>query len=144
MKGVATFGKRVDKTHLLYGRIMEDSEYEKLLRISDMIIKEMIIAKVLTEKQLSHIKYVPGREMYKVETFHMTILNAKFKAKASKKLPEKDCLFDASVLLQYYADFEFGSFNLERIELSNIAHEAKQTGYYLCEQAVPVDAKGKA
>jgi len=141
MKGIGTFGKRIDKSHLLYGKLVEDSEYEKLEKISDIIIKEMISAKVLTEKQLSHIKYIPDKGIYKVNMYHMTILNAKFKAKATKKLKEKDCLFDATVLLQYYTDYDFGSFTLERIELSNITHEAKQTGYYFCEQVVPVDAK---
>eukprot|EP01022_Parablepharisma_sp_SALTPOND_P033653 TRINITY_DN89239_c0_g1_i1.p2 TRINITY_DN89239_c0_g1~~TRINITY_DN89239_c0_g1_i1.p2 ORF type:complete len:299 (+),score=41.30 TRINITY_DN89239_c0_g1_i1:77-973(+) len=144
LKGLGVFGKRTDKTNIVYGKVVEDADYEKLVKIADLIIKQMIEMKVCTKDELAHITYYPDHDLYKVNEFHMTILNTKFKARTVPGGKEKQFLFDASGLLRYYGDYEFGAFTMERIELSKIGEYEKETGYYLCEQMVPTSLQPKA
>ena len=142
LKGLGSFSKRADKTNLVYAKLVEDAEYEKLIQIGDIIIKQMVSAGALYRDELSHITYYPDHDSYKIDEVHMTLLNAKFKAKVAGG-KEKKYLFDPTPVLKYYADYEFGTFTVERMELSKINEFNKETGYYLAEQVVPTSLQSK-
>jgi len=144
MKGVETFGKKIDKTNIVYGKLVENSEYEKLIKIGNIIIKQLIEMKALEKDELTHITYYPDHDLYKIDQLHMTILNTKFKAKTVAGSKEKQFLFDASNIVKYYGDFNFGEFELQRIEISKKSEYNKENGYYLCEQFVPTDLQKKS
>ena len=136
LKGLGTFGKRLDACDVIYGQIVEDDQFEKLFPITDIIIKSMMEVNVLKKEQLAFTIYDPSSDTYKLEKFHMTILFSKFKAKSKKGRKRKDCLIDGTEVIKYYGEYEFGYFEFIRLELSNINDPKKDTEYYMCEQAV--------
>lgn len=139
MKGLEKFGKHDNKTNVVYGKLVEDEEYEKLVKISDIIIKAMIDAKVLEKSQLSHIRYIPDCGIYRVDKFHMTVLNTKYKSMSKKGMEENECVFNSTGITKLYNDFDFGIIDLKQIELSCLTKKSQETGYYYPEVVVKTE-----
>lgn len=136
IKGLASFSKRADKTNLVYGSLVEDEGWERLMKLADLVIKQMLASKALEKEELSHVTYYPDQDVFKVDQLHMTLLNTKFKARIAGG-KEKQYLFNPAPILKDYGNYEFGTITIERIELSKIRMNNPDTGYYLSEQTVP-------
>lgn len=113
---------------VLYAKIVDSPEAEKLQMLADRVIDKFVSANLM-QRQYDRVK------------LHITVMNTLFRKDASgesaprqqnQRGPPRDReSFNASSILKNFGSFEFGSYHVNRVELSQ-RYSTGEDGYYSC------------
>jgi len=116
---------------VIYAKMKEDENYERLMDIVHMIIKALVDEGVLEKSKLSeyHINYDKQKERYWIK-LHLTLLNVTFLNKIMKKKKEKTLRsINAQKILNFMNNNSLPTASIEKIHFSRM-REDKQTERY--------------
>jgi len=129
--GFNTMGK-VEDCRVVYSKIKEDINYEKLCKIINLIISKFVQEGIMNKQELSqsHITYNKKQNFYSIKV-HMTLLNILFMNKILKKKQIKTLKsIDSYEILQFMNEtVVFPSAQLKEIHFSRM-RENKITEKY--------------
>ena len=105
LEGLKSHQNKLSAVRILYTDIVKDESFEKLQLISDAVISKFLEVGVVTEKELSHIKF-NEKKLWTPE-YHLTIIRANRKP------------FDATQLMADFGDSSLGKFTLNDLHISS-------------------------
>lgn len=113
---------------VLYAKIDDSPEAEKLQMLTDRLVDKFVAASLM-QRQYDRVK------------LHVTVMNTLFrKDPGSAAAPSQQNVrgpvrdresFSASSILQNFGSFDFGSYHVDRVELSQ-RYSTAEDGYYSC------------
>lgn len=110
---------------VLYAKIQPGPEADNLQMLVDRLVEKFVAANLI-QRQYERVK------------LHITVMNTLFRKdtcgtsepQRNPRMPQKDReSFNAVSILEKFGKFGFGSYNIDRIELSQ-RHSTSQSGYY--------------
>ena len=118
---------------VIYTKMEEDSSYNKLAQIIDLVIKKLLKEGIIYENQLNDLHVVKegsgSNAFYKIE-MHLTLLNATFLNKVLKKQKKKPIkTFDARKINDSIQGVKLPDCKLKKIDFC-VLREDKSTGKY--------------
>ena len=119
-----TFAKRRNEKYkktyarILYLKLEENAAYQAIEKLLDFIVKKFLNAKILTESQLSHIKFDRNANMYKGDNFHITVMRAR-----------DDRGFAVDYIMEKLKYFNLGSTDIKTVDVST-RFKYDNDGYY--------------
>lgn len=116
---------------VIYAKMMEDENYQKLTDIIHLIIKTLLDAEVLSRRDLkeSHVEYDKKTGRYGIK-LHMTLLNVTFLNRKNKgKKTKKFYKIDATDIIEFLKVRHLPTADLNNINLSKMKAD-KITGKY--------------
>ena len=121
------------KARVIYSKMEEDTNYTKMEKIIDLIIKKLLKEGIIYENQLNdlHVVKTGSNEdpFYKIE-MHLTLMNTTFLNKILKKQKKKPIKnFDATKIDNCISGEKLADCPLKKIDFC-VLREDKSTGKY--------------
>lgn len=122
-----------EEARVVYSKMEEDNSFNKLEKIIDLVIKNLLKEKIIDESELNGLHVTKegndSNPFYKIE-MHLTLLNATFLNKILKKKNKKTIKnFDAREINDYMQNIKLPNCPLKKIDFC-VLREDKNTGKY--------------